>query len=61
MYLNSSRTANSVIVFDATDSTRVAQITKVDQKGADEIFGLPTTFQDTGLMLKSANKKFFSV
>lgn len=38
MYLNSSRTANSVIVFDATHSTRVAQITKVDQMGADEIF-----------------------
>jgi hypothetical protein len=42
MYLNFLRTANSVIVFDATHSTRVAQIIRVDQKGADEIFGLPT-------------------
>ena len=32
---------NFSIVFDATHSTRVAQKTQIDQKGAYEIFGLP--------------------
>jgi hypothetical protein len=61
MYLNFLRTANSVIVFDATHFTGVAQIIQVDQKGADEIFGLPTAVQDTSLLSKSANENFFSV
>ena len=33
------------IVFDATDSARVAQKTQIDQKGAYEIFGLPISFR----------------
>jgi hypothetical protein len=33
------------IVFDATHSSRVAQKTQIDQKGAYEIFGLPISFR----------------
>jgi hypothetical protein len=45
LYLNFSRAANSVIVFDATHSTRVAQNGKVDQRGLMRISDCRLSFQ----------------
>jgi hypothetical protein len=48
-------------VFDASDSKRVAQNTQIEQRGLMRFRIADFSFQDTSLMLKSANENFFSV
>lgn len=45
VYANQDTGGELSIVFDATHSSRVAQKTQIDQKGAYEIFGLPISFR----------------